>query len=103
MTGTTRFSQVDYENLKKENEELKNENEALKVRIINQEEAIQKLEEESVSNLKLGQRNVELEAENKKLEQAKELLENLIYAIPAIIAENIEEVEKARKFLKGEE
>ena len=45
----------------------------------------------------------ELEAENKKLEQAKELLKNLIYAIPASIAENIEEVEKARKFLKETE
>ena len=42
----------------------------------------------------------EVGAKEEVIEQMKELLENLIYAIPASIAENIEEVEKTRKFLK---
>lgn len=45
----------------------------------------------------------EVGAKNEVIEQMKELLENLIYAIPASIAENIEEVEKARDFLKEKE
>ena len=52
------------------------------------------------ADYQLEGRDNEIKELNERLCKAKEVLENLIYAIPASIAENIEEVGLARKFLE---